>query len=65
MTEKNESKKPHDLRDDLSGREDLATENREDVLPRDKSRNRSDPDIVRPSPDNSTVPDGQTTKGGA
>lgn len=60
---KDEKKKP-DLRDKLTGREDLETENRSEVLERDKSRNRADPDITRPWPDNSTVPDGQTNKGG-
>jgi hypothetical protein len=60
-----EQEKKHDLRDGLTGREDLASEARAHAGWRDNAGGHSEADIVKPAPDSSTVPAGQTSKGGA
>jgi hypothetical protein len=63
MAEKKAEKK-RDLRDSIYGREDLSSETRKHALGREDLPDRSEPDVTKPWPDNSTVPEGQTTKGG-
>ncbi len=63
MTKSDEKKKP-DLRDQIYGREDLGAQDRHSVLERDRSPDEGDPDVTRPGPSSSHVPEGQTTKGG-
>ena len=66
MTGKQSDKEKHDLREKSGPGTAIDTEKRHSVLDRDKKPDPDDSeDVTRPWPSHSTVPEGQTNKGGA
>ena len=64
MTEtKKDLAKKHDLRDDVGPGVAIDTEDEHSVLDREKIPSNEE-DVTRPWPSHSTVPEGQTNKGG-